>query len=123
MVGHQPEVHRVQTTCQQFALLRRLDVARQQCGTLPATDAQHTAECIAFARAFKVLGQGVQHLKQHTVPNPTLARLAALAWAVSQQRVFTLQRRPQARLRLHGQHRRSAPGVIAVAVAEHQHIE
>ena len=125
MVWHQEQVHGLKARRHQGQLLRGLNVTRQQSRSCAVADAQHTADRIGLGffiqRHARGLRMRMKDLKKHPIPDPGLPGLAARpARPQAVQRVALFQRRPQRRLRLHGQHRRRAPGVVAVAVTQHQ---
>ena len=116
--------------CHQGLLLRALDVARQQgCRARGSSDAQHAAVRVGLRAPGAAGGvgrgrlRGVDHGELHAIPVPALARHAGLGGWQSRWCRLRGDGASEQRLGLGGQHGGRAASVVAVAVAEHEHIQ
>ena len=113
---------------QQGLLLRGFDVPHQQChglrvrATCFAGYPQHAACRVGAGRVVGLGARGVQHLKSHAIPHPALPCHARRGGAQALQRMLGFDRPCQRRSWLLCQHGGRTPGVVGIAVAEHEHV-
>ena len=133
MVGQQQHIGGQRCArCHQGLLLGALNVTCQQgCRARGSGDAQHAAlgvglRALAGAGRDRGVGQrlrGVDHGKLHAIPVPALARHAGLDGWQSRWCSLWGDGASEQRLGLGGQHGGRTASVVAVAVAEHEHIQ